>query len=55
MLPKALIIHPDFVVKFPDDDYTNACQKAVHARHRSLSDLHCVAGGHKLPFKDAMN
>jgi DDE superfamily endonuclease len=51
MLLKAFFKHPDCVVKFPDDDCIKAYQESIHARHRHLPDVYCVADGLKLPFQ----
>ena len=51
MLLKTLIKHPHCIVKFPSDEEIKGYQKLIHARHRTLPDVFCVADGLKLPFQ----
>jgi hypothetical protein len=51
MLLKALVAHPEAMVRFPDDDTIKAYKLAIHARHKALVDVYCVADGLKLPFQ----
>ena len=51
MLLRALCNDPHCTVQFPSSDTIKAFQKAIRARHKTLTRVYCFADGLKLPFE----
>ena len=51
MLLKTLIHHPDCIVMMPSVEKIKYYQGLIHAPHKALKDVFCVADSLKLPFQ----
>jgi hypothetical protein len=51
MLLKALMMHPEAAVKFPDDNEIEKLKDIVKQRHPNLTNVYCTMDGVKLYFE----